>query len=312
MKNKKILISLLIFLAILLFSNICMAKNLDVINDYTITVNPRDNGTLDMTYHIEWKVLDSVSEGPLEWVKVGIPNANVSNIKAISNNIKKISYYKDNGDYIRIDFKQSYEEGQTLDIDFSFNQSYMYTLTGGSCKYTFTPGWFNDINVKKLTIRWKADDISKYTPKASTSNGYYVWTKANLLKGNKYTINITYPENAFSTNWDMQYSDATITTSNSDNVFFNQLAIYIIIAGVVGFFVFMITIFSGSGYSSHSGWGYSSSRWDDDDWGSSSSSCVSSCACACACASGGRAGCSKKDLYGTNVRTQKLNKILNK
>ena len=51
---------------------------------------------------------------------------------------------------------------------------------------------------------------------------------------------------------------------------------------------------------------------DDDYWGgSSSSSCVSSCACACACAGGGRAGCSKKDFYGTNLRTQKLNKILN-
>ena len=28
----------------------------------------------------------------------------------------------------------------------------------------------------------------------------------------------------------------------------------------------------------------------------------SSCACACACAGGGRAGCAKKDFYGTNLK----------
>ena len=31
----------------------------------------------------------------------------------------------------------------------------------------------------------------------------------------------------------------------------------------------------------------------------------SSCACACACAGGGRAGCAKKDFYGTNLKIHK-------
>ena len=31
----------------------------------------------------------------------------------------------------------------------------------------------------------------------------------------------------------------------------------------------------------------------------------SSCACACACAGGGRAGCAKKDFYGTNLKIDK-------
>ena len=34
------------------------------------------------------------------------------------------------------------------------------------------------------------------------------------------------------------------------------------------------------------------------------SSCASSCACACA--GSGRAGCSKKDFYGTNINTKKI------
>lgn len=319
MKNKKILFSILIFVAILLISNICIAGDLDIINDYTITIEPRMDGTLDMTYHLEWKVLDSTTEGPLEWVKIGIPNGNVDSIKAISKNIQNISYYQDNGDFVRIDFKQSYEENSTIDIDFKLHQSYMYTLNEGSCKYSFTPGWFDDINVKKLTIRWDASKVSKYTPKASTKGGYLIWTKNNLLKGTTYTVDITYPADAFNTDSSMQFYDATITTKK--NSFFNggEFSIYIIIAIIAFFFLFVGSIMSGFGYSSHRGLGYSSrSYWDDDDdWSSSSysshssSSCVSSCACACACAGGGRAGCSKKDLYGTNVRTQKLNKILN-
>ncbi len=312
MKNKKIIVSILIFFAILLVSNICMADDLDRINEYTITVDPRSNGTLDMNYHLEWEVLDSESEGPLEWIKIGIPNANVSGITAISKNIKKISYYQDNGDYIRIDFNQSYEQGSVLDIDFKFNQAYMYTLSSGYCNYKFTPGWFSDIYVKKLTIKWNADDISTYSPKAKVSRGYYVWS-TSLSKGRTYTIDISYPEDTFKTSKNMQASDATVTSSSSSSSTFPITVILYFIPIAV---VFLISIFSGRGYSSHRGWGYSSyNSWDDDDdddWGSSSSSCVSSCACACACAGGGRAGCSKKDLYGTNLKTQKLNKILNK
>lgn len=318
MKNKKILFSILIFFVILLFSNICMADDLDIINEYTITIDPRSDGTLDMTYHIEWEVLDSTTEGPLEWVKIGIPNGNVDNIKAISKNIKKISLYQDNGDFIRIDFNQSYEENTILDIDFKFHQSYMYTLNEGSCKYNFTPGWFNDINVRKLTIRWDANKISKYTPKASTSGGYLIWTKSNLLKGNKYTVDVTYPADVFNTDTSMQFSNATIAKNSNQGLFGEELLFYVFAFIAVSIILFIASILSGGGYSSRRGLGYSSYRYwdddDDDDWyssSSSSSSCVSSCACACACAGGGRAGCSKKDLYGTNIRTQKLNKILN-
>ena len=44
----------------------------------------------------------------------------------------------------------------------------------------------------------------------------------------------------------------------------------------------------------------------------SSCACVSSCACACACAGGGRAGCTKKDFYQTNLKVEDLNEVLKK
>lgn len=41
-----------------------------------------------------------------------------------------------------------------------------------------------------------------------------------------------------------------------------------------------------------------------DSFGGGSDNSGSSCACACACActDGGRAGCAKKDFYGTNLK----------
>ena len=58
----------------------CFATDLDEIVNYEVVVEPRMNdGSLDITYQITWKVLDSTTEGPLEWVQIGTPNSNFDN-----------------------------------------------------------------------------------------------------------------------------------------------------------------------------------------------------------------------------------------
>ena len=112
MRNKKLLLSFaFIFLALICFAVPSFAKDLDEIQKYYVTVDTRKDGTLDMTYYFEWKVLDSVSEGPLEWVKIGVPNSHVDTIKALTKNIAKIEYTSLGGDYIRIDLDaENYRE----------------------------------------------------------------------------------------------------------------------------------------------------------------------------------------------------------
>ena len=105
--------------------------------------------TTDSAYEIEWKVLDSTTEGPLEWVKIGIPNANVDSFKALSKNISKIAYTSLGGDYIRIDFDRQYKEGEVINFSFKFHQTHMYTITSTGLAYNFTAGWFDDIVVKE-------------------------------------------------------------------------------------------------------------------------------------------------------------------
>ena len=47
----------------------------------------------------------------VEWVKIGIPNEYVEDITPLSGSIDEISYYVDDGEYVRIDLDREYREG---------------------------------------------------------------------------------------------------------------------------------------------------------------------------------------------------------
>jgi len=105
MKRKYIyIIFIAIFMLLLSINNNTYAADLDRILNYEVTVDPRMNdGTLDIIYEITWKVLDSTTEGPLEWVQIGTANSNFDNPTALSKNIRSITNY--NGSYVKIVFK---------------------------------------------------------------------------------------------------------------------------------------------------------------------------------------------------------------
>ena len=71
--NKTWIFALALAILIPLFGCKASAKDLDEILDYEITIDVNPDGTLNMIYHVDWKVLDSSSEA-LTWVKIGIPN----------------------------------------------------------------------------------------------------------------------------------------------------------------------------------------------------------------------------------------------
>lgn len=317
MKNKKIFVIIIFIFALLILSNICMAKDIDQINKYYITVEPRKDGTLDIYYDIEWEVLDD-SVGPLTWVQIGIPNSHVDSVKSTSSVVKSAKYYQSgNEDFVRIDFKDSYNAGEIVKFKFSIHQSYMYEISGSTCKYTFIPGWFDDIKVKDIKVFWEAANVLSSTAKETNSDNYLVW-EDTLSKGKKLKTSITYDKSTFKLDEEKQATNVEVySTSKSSN---NSISNLITITCIVMALGYMLSIFSGlgRGYSYHGGYGYGYGHRHHHHHGVrrsscvSTSSCVSSCACACACAGGGRAGCSKKDFYGTNVRTKNLSNILKK
>ena len=176
------------------------AAELDEILNYSIRVDVNEDATLHMIYHIDWKVLDSDSEGPLEWVKIGIPNSHYSSLEGRSSAVRRISGMSESGEtYARIDLDRAYYAGEVAQIEFELTQDYMYQvdmLSEGETVYRFTPGWFDDIRVDEMTVQWSADKVLSHEPDSTVEGGYLTWTKP-LSKGEKYRITVTYPNDAY-------------------------------------------------------------------------------------------------------------------
>ena len=78
MKNKLTLLLTTILLAVL-FSAFGLkgyaSGPTDEIEEYNMTINVLEDGTVSIDYHIDWLVLDSDELGPVEWLQIGIPNS---------------------------------------------------------------------------------------------------------------------------------------------------------------------------------------------------------------------------------------------
>ena len=296
-------IMLLLIALVFPIKSFAVENPLDEIQEYTIQVDMRNDGTMDIKYHLDWKVLDDTSDGPLSWVKIGIPNKNVDEIEAHTDNIKKIEYNKQDGrTYVYIYFDRDYHKNEVISFDFSIHQSNMYVIDKEEhmLRYSFTPGWFDEIEVKNITVKWNKSNVLKSTALGEDMNGYLVWT-GSLSFGEKLNTSVYYNLDAFEAT-----EEGQVQEDEGDG---SGWIIFIVILVVILIIAFIIAIVSDDDYDSHSGFG-GGSRTYIYGGGRSSCACVSSCACACACAGGGRAGCSKKDFYHTNVQSDTLIKVL--
>ena len=376
------------------------AKDLDEILRYEITVDVNDDATLHLTYRIDWKVLDSTSEGPLSWVTIGIPNRHCSSLRTLSGSARKVSL---SGDNVRVDLDREYKAGEVANIGFEMVQDYMYQVdqyTDGETVYHFTPGWFDDIRVDELVIRWNSEKAIGQSPECLREDGYYTW-KSPLSKGEHYSVAVTYPNDAF--DFDLSKSEEYAEDSDDDAMlmFVGLLFLLVIVVVIVSIVRGIASLFNrtanfgdgtgkkitrtkveyypvcqgcgatrpdGANNCEYCGRSFIKSeqvieekdippeekelRKKDTDGlyrytsspntyirvhvtpmpvvhtvyhaprpssshssssrgggGRSSSSCAHSscaCACACACAGGGRAGCTTKDFYNTDLKLRQL------
>ena len=361
------------------------AAPLDEILDYEITADMNEDATVKLTYHIEWKVLNDTFEGDLSWVKIGIPNYNCEEITGLSDTIKDIYYDFDNGYYVHIDLDRHYKKDEVVIMDFSFIQDNLYKMDEPEESYTtydFTPGWFDKIPVDKMIIRWEAEKADRWDPACEMTDGYLVWEYEGLEEGERHSVNIIYPNDAFAFDENKEYESGYHSLDIVDNL----TGIPLIIFGIIASLVFNFgakKIREENNYNRSASFGSGGSKitrtkivyydtcpgcgapreegkencqycgvnmikfkevveekdlkpsekesgiYDKEGEyrysespntymrvhvvpipapsrgrGSKSfSSCVhSSCACACACAGGGRAGCSTKDFYKTDLK----------
>lgn len=319
--------------------------NLDEILYYVIYVRPdMTDGSLYLTYNIRWLVLDS-SEEEVTWVKIGIPNKYTEDIEADSDNIEKIRYISDSGDYVRIDFEDSYEEGQIIDFSFSIHAHQLYHEKRSVRRYDFTPGWFKEIDVEYIEVRWDVSEIEGdiepvfYDGKMKEDDGIISFY-GSLPAGTKFNTTIDLPDKAFED--DDTYSEELKEDKTEDILLgVGVVAFLALIFGwpFLGYLFFYIKAFIWSvdayqkgkinTFATENSIGdymrkyrkqhhieyvqldnkvhsyYQSSGRGHAGGGG----CA--CACACACAGGGRAGCSTKDFYGTILSTDQIHKVYN-
>ena len=238
------ILSAMVFVFILPFAEKVQAAPMDEILNYEIDAVVNEDATVTLTYSVEWQVLDSDSEGPLSWVKVGIPNSHCSEFTPLTENIDSVRYYSDHGSYARVDLDDEYYEGEVVFFAFSVVQDYLYQvdrLEEGYTVYEFTPGWFDDIAVDHMTVRWSADKAYSWDPACLVKDGALTYEDSALAPGETFTINITYPNDAYGFDLTKKIEQGAEEEEEDGSFFIGLIALLfavgiptLIIRGIVG------------------------------------------------------------------------------
>lgn len=307
----------LIFLAVT-----AKAEPQDVIENYRVTVEPLEDGSLDIEYSFLWKAIDTTEE--LTWVDIGMPNAMFTVYEdSVSGNIKEYTeIYEDGYTGVRLDFQRGYKGGENLKFSFKVNQEYMLCKDSDSYFYEFVPCWFNSTPVEKYEFRWKKTDSSFGADGAKQKNGYYTWSGA-FACGEYEIMQVSYDLSAFTdaetVEYEPFYSGGAYNQLAEDRTI--KIAVFcVVIAGILVVEIYLLDshvsyrrgrgFLIGYGHPIHT-YGYQNPKYiraynrahtststGRGGGGFRGGGCA--CACACACAGGGRAGCSQKDTY-TNI-----------
>lgn len=294
----------------LILLGICyQPKAKDVIHQYQVTVDPQEDGSLDIQYHFVWEALDTSEE--LTWVEIGMANENyVLYSDSVTANIRSFSKYSDS-DYValRLDFKEAYLGGDIVEFSFKVNQRDMLCKNEEGYFYEFVPCWFNAIPVKDYTFRWLTDNGKDYVREGSLDYGEYV--KMTVQYGlNDFTGCQTVKYSPF----DDEGAYNQLTEDKTAAVVLCCLGAALLVVAEV--YIIDCYVSYGRGRGFLTGYGYHIHTYGRSNpyytrardkhlathssrGGRSGGGCA--CACACACAGGGRAGCSQKDTYGTDI-----------
>lgn len=289
-------------------------KPQDVIHQYNVTVQPLDDGSLDIEYHFVWEALDPSEE--LTWVEIGMPNGNytVSHNSFSSNILNCIPYTEDGYVSLRLYFNEAYIGGDVFEFFFKVNQRNMLCQNEQGYFYEFVPSWFNAIQVEQYEFVWRMEGSRDHIQRGSLDCGEY----------NKMTIQ--YGQNDFAGCQTVKYEpfddDGAYNELKEDKtgiIVLCCLGAALLIIAEVYIVDCYVSYGRGRGFITEYGahvhvYGHTNpgyirarrryhARTSSGRSGGRSGGCA--CACACACAGGGRAGCSQKNTYGVSKRWRK-------
>ena len=170
----------------------------DVIEFYGVTVEPLSDGSLDITYNIKWKALDT--EEPLSWIEIGIANDDFTYYKEeSSSNISRIAKDADGegGVWAVLYLDREYRGGEVFDLHFKINQKLMLCKDGDAYFYEFVPGWFNSTPVESYEFKWELSPEVKKHDGMGEKGGYAFWS-GEMPCGTYELMRVEYKEGSFS------------------------------------------------------------------------------------------------------------------
>lgn len=279
----------------------------DRIDSYCVTVEPLEDGSLDITYDIVWTALDE-SE-PLTWVEIGIANSNFSLYR---DSVKGGSAFRNVYDggycYVRVDFDRAYTGGETVEFSFQINQRDLLHGEGKDRYFEFVPGWFNATPIEAYTFRWKADGDLLATNADSRDAHWHTW-QGSMECGQYVLMQAQYAAGSFAdaeTAEYFEFDDSEVCNDLQATQTAGRVMIAIVVIALIFAEVYIVDSYvsysrgrgfmrSGGYHIHHYGRINPRYRAYRAAQGRTGGGRGCACACACACAGGGRAGCSRKE-----------------
>ena len=245
--------------------------DMDYIPDYLVTVDLRADGSADITYDITWQVIDGDQTDYLSWVKIGLPNAYAEDLTPLTDTISDLQYTGDGGSYAKVVFARRYYSPEVAAQNggesrgrfaFSVHQSHLFSLNSdGTATVEFTPGWFDDLVVEHMQVRWRSGD-GFVADNSSEEDGYLIWDFGPMGHGQSANIHVTVPVTTAET-FD---PDAQLTAADYDDGGMTADEMIGILTVVIGLLIFAAALIIIVGSMTPDWGGGFGSGLDPDDW----------------------------------------------
>lgn len=245
--------------------------DMDYIPDYFVTVDLREDGSADIVYDITWQVIDGDQTDYLSWVKIGLPNAYAEDLTPLTDTISDLQYTGDGGSYAKVVFARRYyspevaaQNGGESRVRFAFSvhQSHLFSLNSdGTATFEFTPGWFDDLVVEHMQVRWRSGD-GFVADNTSEEDGYLIWDFGPMGHGQSANIHVTVPVTTAET-FD---PDAQLTAADYDDGGMTADEMIGILTVVIGLLIFAAALIIIVGSMTPDWGGGFGSGLDPDDW----------------------------------------------
>ena len=245
--------------------------DMDYIPDYFVTVDLREDGSADIVYDITWQVIGGDQTDYLSWVKIGLPNAHAEDLTPLTDTISDLQYTGDGGSYAKVVFARRYyspevaaQNGGESRVRFAFSvhQNHLFTLNDdGTATFEFTPGWFDDLVVEHMQVRWRSGD-GFVADNSSEEDGYLIWEFGPMGHGQSANIHVTVPVTTAET-FD---PDAQLTAADYDDGGMTADEILGILTVVIALLIFAAALIIIVGSMTPDWGGGFGSGLDPDDW----------------------------------------------